>query len=101
MGAHNSTGHEGAYLSARTVDVLRAMGWVVDRAEEQHFHWRFANRGDMAAFCHGLFDLRHCSPDETEAAIDQRLGVTDLPGGRVGMAWSLLTISCRKPALSS
>ncbi len=99
VGAHNSTGHEGAYLSASTVEVLRATGWVVDRAEMQHFHWRFATRTDMAAFCHGLFDLRHCSLDDTEAAIEKRLGVTALPGGGVGMAWSLFTIAGHKPVL--
>lgn len=101
VGTHNSTGQEGAYLNARTVDVLLSTGWVVERAEMQHFHWRFANRADMAAFCHGLFDLRHCSQVDTGAAIAKRLGVTALPGGGVGMAWSLLTIAGYKPLLAA
>jgi SAM-dependent methyltransferase len=96
VGANNSTGHQGAYLNVHTAHALRETGWTVEAEELKHFHWRFSTLGDMAAFCHELFDLRRCSVADTQAAIEKRLGVTRWPDGTVGMAWSLLTISALK-----
>lgn len=72
---------------------------VAQRARWMNSSFTDVTPANMAAFCHGLFDLRHCSLDDTEAAIEKRLGVTALPGGGVGMAWSLFTIAGHKPVL--
>lgn len=96
VGAHNSTGHEGVYLGEGTLAELGAAGWSVESHRIQDFHWVFPDRGAMAAFCHELFDLRTSTVADTQAAIETQLGVTDLPNGTVGMAWSLLTISAGK-----
>lgn len=96
VGAHNSTGHEGVFLDEQTLDDLEQAGWMVEQAEMRDFHWAFVTRGDMAAFCHGLFDLRTCSESDTLSALETSLGIDDLPGGLVGMRWSLMTVVARR-----
>ncbi|MEN3951370.1 methyltransferase domain-containing protein [Iodidimonas sp. SYSU 1G8] len=88
---HNSTGHEGVYLGDHTLDDLRETGWDIVSAERVPFHWRFENTVDMGEFCHRMFDLRTCRPDETARAIEADLGIDQFPG-QVGMRWELYMI---------
>jgi SAM-dependent methyltransferase len=96
VGAHNSTGHEGVFLDEHSLFELRAAGWCVQNHGTIDFHWVFPDRSAMAAFCHELFDLRTSSVNDTQTAFEAQLGVTDLPNGAVGMAWSLMTIVAQK-----
>lgn len=97
VGANNSTGHEGAYLDRHTADELRKAGWAIERTQVNDFYWQFSGLRNMAAFCHGLFDLRLCSLAATAAAIEKHLGVKRFPDGTRGMAWQLMTITAHKP----
>lgn len=69
VGLHNSTGHQGFFLSQQTLDELQAAQWQLQSVEERHFHWLFDDRVQMAQFCHQLFDLVACDIDHTGAAI--------------------------------
>jgi len=93
VGANNSTGHEGMFLSDQTQREMHEVGWSVEQAELCHFHWQFADRDTMAAFCHHLFDLRTSSQADTREAIESQLGVVQIKSGLVGMCWSLMTIT--------
>lgn len=97
VGANNSTGHEGAYLNGHSADELRETGWAIERTQVNDFYWQFSGLRNMAAFCHGLFDLRLCSLAATAAAIEKHLGVKRFPDGTRGMAWQLMTITAHKP----
>ena len=97
VGDHNSTGHEGKYLSERTAAELRAGGWRIISSEQQNFTWNFADRGEMGDFAYHLFDICKSTPHATADAIERELGIVNLPDGRIGMSWSLLTIACVKP----
>jgi SAM-dependent methyltransferase len=92
VGANNRTGHEGAFLDESTLEALYETGWVVENSSLRNFHWIFADRVDMAAFCHELFDLHTARVADTWFAIETQLGVADLPSGQVGMNWALQTI---------
>lgn len=94
VGAYNSTGHQGDFLGEHTRDELRAAGWKVLLGYQHNLHWVFADRQAMAAFCHRLFDIRSATEADTLAAIDELLGVDRLADGRVGLRWSLLTLTC-------
>ncbi|KJS09209.1 MAG: methyltransferase type 11 [Gammaproteobacteria bacterium BRH_c0] len=96
VGDHNSTGHEGVFLSAITLDELRDTGWTVISNEAISFCWEFDKEQDMARFCHDLFDLRTASIAETAIAIHQELGVETLPDGGIGMQWELTTVVAEK-----
>jgi len=98
VGANNSTGHEGVFLDDSTVEDLRRTGWRVLEAETARFHWRFANHAQMADFCRSLFDIRSAEPEAILAAIEEGPGTDPLPGGDVGMRWSLTTITAENPA---
>lgn len=98
VGATNSTGHEGVFLDARTWQELHDAGWQVAGQKTADFHWRFTDRETMADFCCNLFDIRSASRREIIAAIEEGPGVDILPGGLVGMRWSLLTITAGNPA---
>lgn len=88
---HNSTGHKGVYLGDHTLEQLRETGWQTLSAERVPFHWRFADKTGMGEFCHRMFDLRTCQPDETARVIEADLGVDQLKG-EVGMRWELYMI---------
>lgn len=92
VGRWNSTGHEGVYLGPPTLAELEDSGWRVERHGINDFPWRFANRRDMAAFCGKLFDIRGIDSDGIVEAIETMLGAEPLPGGGIGMRWSLMTV---------
>lgn len=96
VGAHNSTGHEGAFLGDATREELRSTGWQVNTCELVRFHWCFSHRSQMADFCRQLFDLQFATHEAIDQAIDDTLGVDVLPSGQTGMRWSLLTITASK-----
>jgi len=96
VGANNSTGHEGVFLDEWTLSEITQAGWTIERVETSHFHWVFANRVDMAAFCHELFDLRASTEADTLQTVECTLGVDDLQAGGVGMRWSLMTIVAQR-----
>lgn len=97
VGANNSTGHEGLFLNEETLEDLRRTGWRILEHETAQFHWRFANRQDMGDFCRSLFDIRSAGPEAVIAAIEEGPGTDMLPGGLVGMRWSLTTITAENP----
>lgn len=96
IGAHNSTGHEGVYLDETTLTDLMHSGWNVVHHGIQTFHWVFDSEWDMARFCHALFDLRTLSVEQTLNGIKSRLPVLSLPLEKIGLQWSLMTITARK-----
>ena len=96
VGEWNSTGHEGLYLGENTLAELEGAGWEVEHAATSNFHWQFAERPDMAAFCSRLFDITRASADQIDNAIEDMLGTTRLPDGGTAMNWSLFTITCVK-----
>lgn len=96
VGDHNSTGHEGVFLSPATLEELDQCGWSLVSHREVPFLWVFDCELDMGRFCHDLFDLRTASVAETTATIDQQLGVENMPGGGVGMHWGLMTVVAEK-----
>lgn len=92
VGKWNSTGHEGVYLNEATFAELGETGLRVERSEIKDFLWRFPDRDTMAAFCMKLFDISRAEQGDVAEAIEQRLGTAMLPGGGIGMNWSLMTI---------
>jgi len=88
---HNSTGHKGIYIGDHTLNELRETGWQIFFAERVPFHWRFADTDKMAEFCHLMFDLRTCRPEETSRVIEADLGIDQLED-EVGMRWELFII---------
>ena len=97
VGDHNSTGHEGAFLSAQTTDELREAGWYVESANLNSFCWCFADVSEMADFTRHLFDVVRVPDDETMLrAIDKDLGIMEMSPGVVGMRWELMTIVCSR-----
>jgi len=94
VGDYNSTGHEGRFLNAATVEELKACGFKVIDARGNAYHWRFENREQMADFAGGLFDVCKATPNQIIEAIERDLGVEDNADGSVGMNWALMTITC-------
>ncbi|MGE4337123.1 MAG: class I SAM-dependent methyltransferase [Pigmentiphaga sp.] len=100
VGDHNSTGHEGAFLDAITLDEFHEAGFIALQRQTRHFFWVFPDRHDMAAFCHQLFDLRSSDLADTASAIEGGLGTIEQADGSVSMPWSLLTLVGTKPPVA-
>lgn len=96
VGEWNSTGHEGVYLNMQTLAELQSTGWNVEQAETSNFHWKFADREQMVAFCGRLFDITRASSQQIDDAIESMLGTTETSDGGIAMNWALMTITCLK-----
>jgi len=96
IGVHNSTGHEGAYLTPATIDELTGAGFTTPEMNIEHYHWIFDDVDDMGAFCHLLFDLCKSTPEMTKEAIINHLGLVHFESGQIGMNWSLATFVAYK-----
>ncbi len=95
VGAHNSTGHDGHFLTEALIHELERAGFIDITASLEPVLWRFADEPTMAKFCQRLFDLGRTPWQHTLAEIHRRLGVVRVPEG-VGMRWELLTFSARR-----
>lgn len=93
VGAHNSTGHEGCFLSDATIEEFKRAKWKPISRQTNNFTWTFDNADEMVDFTRHLFDLSGVPDDKIiERAIAEQLGMQALPDGRVAMCWSLMTI---------
>jgi len=93
VGDHNSTGHEGSFLSDFTLEELKQAGWTPVASQINHFTWAFDSTDEMTDFTRHLFDVSNVPDDNAIGqAIAEQLGVEPLADGRVGMKWSLMTI---------
>ena len=97
MGDHNSTGHEGIFLGDGTLAELAEAGWEVISHRLARFHWVFADRAAMVAFCRGLFDICKADDAAIASALAAGPGVDVLLDGGIGLRWSLMTILARRP----
>jgi len=97
VGDNNSTGHEGVFLDAHTPGELAEAGWDVLSHRLEAFHWVFADEDAMVAFCRGLFDICKAGDAAIARALHDGPGVEQLPDGRTGLRWSLMTIVARRP----
>lgn len=97
VGDHNSTGHDGIFLDNHTLAELAEAGWEVVSEKLNDFHWVFEDTQSMVAFCRQLFDI--CRADDASILRELREGpgVDLLPGGKVGLRWTLMTIMARRP----
>lgn len=95
VGRHNSTGHRGRYLDARTPAQLDTAGFTVLRAERLQYGWWFADLAEMGAFCRLLFDIEGIPDAEVADAIGQHLGTVERDG-RIGMNWELTCLLGRR-----
>jgi len=94
VGRYNSTGHEGCYLGAGTLDELESSGWCVERAERVSFGWWFEDRASLADYCRMLFDMRDVDDESLVRGIEQHLGLR-VRGDQIGMNWELFLVRTR------
>lgn len=89
---HNSAGHRGQFLDDRMLDDLQRCGFLVRVNEQVHYHWPFADRAALADCLSLMFGIDRASPQTIIDAVERGPGVDELPGGGIGMRWSLRTV---------
>jgi SAM-dependent methyltransferase len=92
---HNSLGHQGHFLDDAMAATLVASGFAITGDAVAAYHWRFASRSDMADCLRLMFGIDLATPGEIVQAVESELGVDDLPGGAIGMRWSLRHLLAR------
>ncbi|MEM6286468.1 MAG: methyltransferase domain-containing protein [Bacteroidota bacterium] len=95
VNAHNSMGHEGAFVDDRFRDAMRGAGFEIERDETAAYPWIFDSPEAMVDGCTLVFGLDEATPEAVRAGIDRWLGVTEADG--VEMAWELQLIVGRRP----
>ncbi|MGF1485154.1 MAG: class I SAM-dependent methyltransferase [Opitutales bacterium] len=95
---HNSSGHEGRYLTQASSEELRRAGFEVERAESVDYPWVFPDREALGGYCKLLFGL-DLAGDEASVAegIAEWLPVHERDG-QTHLDWSLYFLRARKPA---
>lgn len=92
-GAHNQTGHEGSYLSARQMpDYLSEnprLGLLSHQLRE--CPWHFPDEETMTEFCRRLFGIQGVSNDSLLSALAHYIGFRH-EAGEVLLKWQLLYI---------
>ncbi len=89
---HNSVGHRGRFLDDEMLDTLRRSGFLIMVNEQAHYHWPFVDRAALADCLGLMFGIDRASPQAIIDAVGHGLGVDELPGGGIGMRWSLRTV---------
>lgn len=74
VGRHNSTGHEGKYLTEKSFQALT--GARVLSSEIRRCPWRFDSEASLLDFCGGLFGLTDYSVDELRSELNRAAGIT-------------------------
>lgn len=86
---HNSHGHEGDFVDGGFVHALQASGLKIVRDEQLAYHWIFDSRWALGDCLQRMFGIDLATPEEIAQAVEDALGIDDLPDGRLGMRWSL------------
>lgn len=94
---HNSQGHQGNFLDEHYRVGLRQAGFEITADHLSRYHWSFASRPAMADCLRLMFGIDQASPGQITAAVEQLLGTDELPGGQIGMRWSLHHLLAGKP----
>lgn len=92
---HNTLGHQGHFLDDAMAATLVAAGFAIASDAVAAYHWPFASRADMADCLQLMFGIDLATPGQIVQAIERELGVDDLPGGAIGMRWSLRHLLAR------
>lgn len=92
---HSTLGHQGSFMDDRMAGTLAAAGFSLTRDAIAAYHWWFESRDDMADCLRLMFGIDRATPAQIIAAAERELGVDDLPGGSVGMRWSLRHLLAR------
>lgn len=86
---HTSTGHQGIYFDAATVNELEAAGFTAVQMERRRIAWRAADRPALAEFCRLLFGLEGISAAQLLPLLEQEVGVRDTAAG-AELDWELV-----------
>lgn len=93
---HNSLGHRGNFLDDSFAERLEEAGFRVTLDEDVAYHWRFASRAALADCLRLMFGIDRATPELIISAVEQELGIDELPDGWIGMRWSLRHQLCVK-----
>jgi SAM-dependent methyltransferase len=95
LDAHNSSGHEGEYLSDTTRADLRKAGFTITRDQPRPYHWVFESSRHMAEFCRLLFGMDKATVEHVEVGIETEIGYQQI-NGKTCMNWELHFLRCEK-----
>lgn len=86
--AHNSMGHQGAFLTDTESRVISDAGFAVRADVVERLPWQFESKRQMGAFCQLLFGLDKAEDTEIAEALERQIGLVDGPAN-VNLDWSL------------
>jgi cyclopropane fatty-acyl-phospholipid synthase-like methyltransferase len=92
---HNTMGHQGNYIHAKTQEEFAQSGFTIMEASLIPFHWKFVSHKAMAKFCQMLFGIDKADSAQVVEGIRKHLGYF-VEGNACRMNWELLFMKAKK-----
>jgi cyclopropane fatty-acyl-phospholipid synthase-like methyltransferase len=92
---HNTMGHTGNYIHAKTQEELAQSGFLIVEASPVPFHWEFDSPQAMGRFCHMLFGIDKADTAQVVEGIRKHVGYS-VESNACRMNWELCFIKARK-----
>lgn len=92
---HNTMGHKGNYIHAKTEEELGQSGFMIIESSLIPFHWEFDSPQAMGRFCHLLFGIDKADPSQVVEGIRKHGGYS-VERNACRMNWNLFFIKGRK-----
>ncbi len=96
VNGHNTMGHQGNYIHAKTLEVIAQSGFKIMESSLIPFHWKFDSPQAMGQFCRQLFGIDKATPAQVVEGIRKHVGYA-VENHICRMNWELLFINARKP----
>lgn len=93
---HNTMGHKGNYIHAKTLEEITQTGFMIMEASLIPFHWQFDSPHEMGRFCQLLFGIDKANQDAVVEGIQKHLGY-EVENNTCRMNWELYFINAKKP----
>ncbi len=92
---HNTMGHRGNYIHAKTQEEFAQSGFTIMEASLIPFHWKFVSHQAMGKFCKMLFGIDKADSAQVVEGIRKHLGYS-VEGNACRMNWELLFMKAKK-----
>jgi SAM-dependent methyltransferase len=92
---HNTMGHKGNYIHAKTQEEIEQRGFTVRDSSLIPFHWEFDSPQSMGRFCQLLFGIDKTDLVQVVEGIQKHVGYS-VERNACRMNWELLFIKARK-----
>lgn len=93
---YNSNGHYARFIDDNFMKIFSSNHLRIEHDEILSYHWPFESRFALGDCLQRMFGINLSTPEKIADAVEEILGIDNLPDGRIGMRWSLRFIYAKR-----